>query len=46
MNPKHTITTMISEQEIQQRIQELAGEINEHYKESESLVVSVDRLFF
>lgn len=37
--PKHTITTMISEQEIQKRTQELACAINARYKESESLVV-------
>jgi len=29
MNPNHTITTMISEQEIKTRIQEMADEINE-----------------
>ena len=39
MNPNHTITTMISEKQIQQRIQEMAAEINERYKESESVVL-------
>lgn len=39
MNPNHTITTMISEQEIKKRIQEMADEINEHYKGSECLVL-------
>ena len=39
MNPNHTITTMISEQEIQTRIQEMANEINERYRDSECLVL-------
>ncbi|WP_413700239.1 hypoxanthine phosphoribosyltransferase [Psychromonas sp. KJ10-10] len=39
MNPNHTITTMISEQEIQTRIQEMANEINERYKDSECVVL-------
>ena len=39
MNPNHTITTMISEQEIQARIQEMANEINERYKDSKCVVL-------
>ncbi|WP_372883238.1 hypoxanthine phosphoribosyltransferase [Psychromonas sp.] len=39
MNPNHTITTMISEERIKQRIQEMAAEINERYKNTESLVL-------
>ena len=39
MNPNHTITAMISEEQIQQRIQEMASEINERYKDSESVVL-------
>ena len=39
MNPNHTITTMISEEQIQQRIQEMAAEINERYKDSDSVVL-------
>lgn len=39
MNPNHTITTMISEEKIRKRIKEMALEINERYKESESVVL-------
>jgi len=39
MNPNHTVTTMISEQEIKTRIQEMADQINERYKETEGLVL-------
>ncbi len=39
MNPNHTITNLISETEIKQRIQEMANEINERYKDSEALVL-------
>jgi hypoxanthine phosphoribosyltransferase len=39
MNPNHTITTMISEQEIRKRIKEMALEINERYKDSECVVL-------
>ena len=39
MNPNHTVTTMISEQEIKTRIQEIADEINDRYKGTESLVM-------
>ncbi|WP_435235421.1 hypoxanthine phosphoribosyltransferase [Psychromonas sp. PT13] len=39
MNPNHTITTMISEQQIKQRIQEMANDINERYKDSERVVL-------
>jgi len=39
MNPNHTITTMISEQEIKTRIQEMANEINERYKDTDGLVM-------
>jgi len=39
MNPNHTITTMISEQEIKTRIQEMADEINESYKDTKGLVL-------
>jgi len=39
MNPNHTVTTLISEQEVKARIQEMADEINEQYKDSECLVL-------
>ena len=39
MNPNHTIKTLISEQQIKQRIQEMADEINERYKDSDSLIL-------
>lgn len=39
MNPNHTVTTMISEQEIKTRIQEMANEINERYKDTQGLVL-------
>ena len=39
MNPNHTIKTLISEEQIKQRIQEMATEINERYKDSESVVL-------
>lgn len=39
MNPNHTILPMISEKEIKDRIQEMATEINETYKDTKSLVL-------
>ncbi len=39
MNPNHTITTMISEEQIKHRVREMAAEINERYKDTESLVL-------
>ncbi|GLS92649.1 hypoxanthine phosphoribosyltransferase [Psychromonas marina] len=39
MNPNHIVTTMISEQEIKTRIQEMANEINERYKDTDGLVL-------
>ncbi|MGB5447043.1 MAG: hypoxanthine phosphoribosyltransferase [Psychromonas sp.] len=39
MNPNHTITTMISEEQIKQRVQEMAAEINDRYKNTECLVL-------
>lgn len=39
MNPNHTVTTMISEAQIKARLQEMADEINETYKDSECLVL-------
>lgn len=39
MNPNHTVKMMISEEEIHKRIQEMAVEINERYKETQSLVL-------
>jgi hypoxanthine phosphoribosyltransferase len=36
---KHTVEVMISEQEVQQRVQQLGKQINEHYKESQELVM-------
>ena len=36
---KHTIEVMISEQEVQDRVQQLGKEITEHYKGSENLVM-------
>lgn len=39
MNPNHTIISMISEEEIKTRIQEMADEINERYKDTEALVL-------
>lgn len=35
----HTITTMISKEEIDARIKVIAAEINEHYKDSKSLIL-------
>jgi len=35
----HRITTMISQTEITQRVQELAIQINDHYKNSESVIL-------
>ena len=35
----HTIEEMISEQQVQQRVQELGKEITEHYKDSDKLVL-------
>ncbi|WP_022941679.1 hypoxanthine phosphoribosyltransferase [Psychromonas hadalis] len=39
MNPNHTIIPFISEEEIKVRIQQMATEINEHYKDTKSLVL-------
>lgn len=39
MNPNHIVTTMISEQEIKTRIQEIANEINARYKDTDGLVL-------
>lgn len=39
MNPNHTVTSMISEEDIQTRIREMATEINARYKETECLVL-------
>jgi len=39
MNPNHTIISMISEEEIKTRIQEMANEINERYKDTDALVL-------
>ncbi|ANO33652.1 hypoxanthine phosphoribosyltransferase [Vibrio breoganii] len=36
---KHTVEVMISEQEVQERVQQLGASINEHYKDSEELVM-------
>ncbi|UXI01673.1 hypoxanthine phosphoribosyltransferase [Photobacterium sp. TY1-4] len=36
---KHTVEVMISEQDVQARIQELGQQITEHYKDSENLVM-------
>ncbi|GAB7218430.1 MULTISPECIES: hypoxanthine phosphoribosyltransferase [Vibrio] len=36
---KHTVEVMISEQEVQERVQQLGALINEHYKDSEELVM-------
>ena len=36
---KHTVEIMISEQEVQRRVEELGKEITEHYKGSDSLVL-------
>lgn len=36
---KHTVEVMISEQEIQKRVQELGKQITEHYGESDELVL-------
>ena len=35
----HSITTMISEEEIAKRVKELALQIDEHYKDSDSLIL-------
>lgn len=36
---KHTVEVMISEQEVQERVQQLGNQINEHYKDSQELVM-------
>ncbi|GAD91135.1 MULTISPECIES: hypoxanthine phosphoribosyltransferase [Vibrio] len=36
---KHTVEVMISEQEVQERVQQLGAQINEHYKDSNELVL-------
>ncbi|OBT17294.1 hypoxanthine phosphoribosyltransferase [Vibrio sp. UCD-FRSSP16_10] len=36
---KHTVEVMISEQKVQERVQQLGALINEHYKDSQELVV-------
>ncbi|CAM4070706.1 hypoxanthine phosphoribosyltransferase [Vibrio neonatus] len=36
---KHTVEVMISEQEVQERVQQLGAQINEHYKDSKELVL-------
>ncbi|CAM2844331.1 hypoxanthine phosphoribosyltransferase [Vibrio rarus] len=36
---KHTVEVMISEQEVQERVQQLGALINEHYKDSQELVM-------
>ncbi|WP_261833957.1 hypoxanthine phosphoribosyltransferase [Vibrio ishigakensis] len=36
---KHTVEVMISEQEVQERVQQLGAQINEHYKDSQELVL-------
>ncbi|WP_261815923.1 hypoxanthine phosphoribosyltransferase [Vibrio gallicus] len=36
---KHTVEVMISEQEVQERVKQLGAQINEHYKDSDELVL-------
>ncbi|MCL9781052.1 hypoxanthine phosphoribosyltransferase [Vibrio sp. S4M6] len=36
---KHTVEVMISEQEVQKRVEELGKQITEHYKDSQNLVL-------